>query len=902
MRKLLVYLSLAALAVAGYYGYRWYQQHQRAQGIWTLIPDDAIGVVEIDDALTQWDLLNGAPAGQRLLGHPQLKSFASDARKVIALAKSEAPGFEKYFVGQQVAFSIHPTEEQQLAALIYLPLNKRQREAASDLLLSWSQDQTMGLTPHQFGGRSGYKSSKGWCILIEQETLVLSPSASLFDHFLQQVDLERETHPLAERKRAFDRSSTSASPVLVYLQFSAMRQALGFSAADKNQSFPVVSAMAQDGFYGLEVNGDQLKLTGFSRPGAETVSQVEAFEGQGAGSNEILALCPTRTAVFYGLHFTRSDALKDGLKKYWWDQHLGVTDKWDMIEQTFGADMETFHGLLGGQAALAVVPREDGSTDRLAFFRCEDVQAVQAFMAKLKTDTSSEKFSGVEIVPLDAEDFPSAVFGPPFGSFGGQCAYLFWEDLLVVGNSTSALRLWRDDLARDEVWGKSVRFNRFAEKNLSSGNVTCLVNFAHALPLLAGAWEPGHKDLIDLEAFAILDMAAFQWAMEEGQAYTRLAVSLGEGRTVALPEVADAPELGEAQRYELPATVTSPVFLAKNHVDGTWEMVVQDERNRLYLLSPKGKRLWEYELDGPLVSEVLQIDRYKNRKLQLLLSTRHKVYCIDRLGRKVEHFPFSVKHDIESWNVLDYDGSKNYRILLSSPEGDLYLYNVEGKNLEGWRPFRIGGKPAVPPRHVRVGKSDYILGLTASGSLHAMERKGALGKGFPFTFGPLSDAGWVIRNTGKASTSFVGVITEAKQLLRVNFLGERQTSAVVPAAEGTLSLQLLTDQRDKRFAIARVETERFSVLGEKLNQIFEVKGTYSGKEKVQYHAFKEWELFTLWSPADGSVKLYDASGKSLLAEPLKSTQRPTLGYDEKNHAAVLYLVEGKEVVVVKLEL
>ena len=103
---------------------------------------------------------------------------------------------------------------------------------------------------------------------------------------------------------------------------------------------------------------------------------------------------------------------------------------------------------------------------------------------------------------------------------------------------------------------------------------------------------------------------------------------------------------------------------------------------------------------------------YKNQKLQYLFATKNKVYCIDRKGNDVENYPYSVKHgegEINTLSVIDYDGSKNYRVLVSKTDGTVVLYDITGADLEGWNPKKFDTKLSQPGKHVRVRGKDFIL-------------------------------------------------------------------------------------------------------------------------------------------------------------------------------------------------
>ncbi len=61
--------------------------------------------------------------------------------------------------------------------------------------------------------------------------------------------------------------------------------------------------------------------------------------------------------------------------------------------------------------------------------------------------------------------------------------------------------------------------------------------------------------------------------------------------------------------------------IVKNHRNNQKEVIVQDVKNNLYLISNRGKVLWKKRLNGPVLGKAEQIDIYKNGRLQLAFAT-----------------------------------------------------------------------------------------------------------------------------------------------------------------------------------------------------------------------------------------------------------------------------------------
>jgi hypothetical protein len=150
--------------------------------------------------------------------------------------------------------------------------------------------------------------------------------------------------------------------------------------------------------------------------------------------------------------------------------------------------------------------------------------------------------------------------------------------------------------------------------------------------------------------------------------------------------------------------------LVTNHYTGENEIFVQDSKNNIYLINEVGRILWKKQLNEEIISEVYQVDYYKNGKLQMLFNTKNKIHLIDRNGNYVERYPINLPSPATTEiSVFDYADNKNYRIFVPCENKRIYDYNIEGNILEGWQFGKTDTKVTAPVQHFRVKTKDYIV-------------------------------------------------------------------------------------------------------------------------------------------------------------------------------------------------
>jgi hypothetical protein len=150
--------------------------------------------------------------------------------------------------------------------------------------------------------------------------------------------------------------------------------------------------------------------------------------------------------------------------------------------------------------------------------------------------------------------------------------------------------------------------------------------------------------------------------------------------------------------------------LVVNHNTAEKEIFVQDLANKVYLINSAGRILWKQPVDGPILGEIRQVDFYKNGKLQYLFNTAKKIHLIDRNGNYVERYPVSLRSVATSPLALfDYDKNRDYRIFVATEDRNIYVYDIEGNLVTGWRFGKTESKVTKEIQHFRVGDRDFII-------------------------------------------------------------------------------------------------------------------------------------------------------------------------------------------------
>lgn len=308
------------------------------------------------------------------------------------------------------------------------------------------------------------------------------------------------------------------------------------------------------------------------------------------------------------------------------------------------------------------------------------------------------------------------------------------------------------------------------------------------------------------------------------------------------------------------------------------EILVQDTKNTIYLISQSGDMLLKKAFKEQILSDVYQIDLYKANKLFYVFNTKNHIYALKRDGSLVDGYP--IKLPTEATNkllVVNYDKAKKYRFFIACNNEKIYAYEANGKPLEGWSPLGSFGKTSTAIKHTTFGGRDYIFFTTDKGNFYALDRKG---------------------NKRFESISLETPFVEAFESTDKGFVGFSNGSAFKIDLTGKVSAKILGDSTYKTFT-NYLEKNAYAIASQNQIRIAKSKWTILGKralndeilniEKLSIRG-KTWFLVN----ASRSVYLLNEMGEIHPDFPMlaNSYARISKFYENKNE--LLLFIEGNK--------
>ncbi len=626
----------------------------------------------------------------------------------------------------------------------------------------------------------------------------------------------------------------------------------------------------------LDVKQDEYKnfiLNGFTQDSTLHANQIlSIFKNQRPVPFSIKGLVSNRSIMFTSYGISDGALFFSDLKAFSDANHF-AKDTLAQLEKSLRVDLQKFRNNLSGEVGVSWVESKKQKTSKIVIINTKNgkeewLTALNTLSSKLSIDTIFyEKYSEYEIKELPIYRFPEKVFSPLISGFDNTY-FTHIGDAILLAEDLDELKLYLDDIDKEETWGKSVAQNKFLETTLLESNISTYINTSLALNVISGSLQPRWKEFVqkNQSLLSTLDMGSIQFSHLNDSYYTNVSWS------------SDAVKLGKKNSAESSSKIVtnldqpvSKFYAVKNHQTKANEILVQDEAKRVRLISADGSVLWTLSLENAIQGDVTQVDYFNNGKLQYLFATAGQLHIVDRLGKYVELYPIKIaEQNIEFLSVVDYDHSKKYRFLITGKSGNLWMYDKEGKNLDGWNPKTIKGELSTAPEHHRIRGKDYIVLIQNDGKVILMSRRGETLRNFPLDLNA-RPAGNYFLETGKStSDTYFVVVSRDGFRIKFNLDGKIHSRETLLKNNPEAHFSLVAESNGKSYFIARQEAKQLTLFEEDLKE--KITNNFIGNNgvSISYSDFGAGRAYiTLTDLVQDLSFVYSVQGKLLSTVPLE---------------------------------
>jgi len=580
------------------------------------------------------------------------------------------------------------------------------------------------------GGNSRYVYS------LHKGVFMFSSSPILVESAIRQLDLEQN---IFSQKGFVQVNKTAGRNVgaNLYINFDDFPRFLSvFLNENMNEKMKEFRSFANWAELDLHVQNDAILLNGFSFSSDSSNNYLNLFIGQSAQKLNVDQVLPDNTINYMAFGISDFEKFFNNREKYLKEKNEfhAYRSKLDKLKAQFEKDpRKLFIQILENEVALAHtnirnIPFKENS---FALFRVKSIsQAREYFLHYLENYSNKNSLivdDLIEIVEIDeATQFPiyklpsSEIPEILFGGFFENSEYThlsFVGTYLVFGNSTRSLSNFIHYQVLQQTLINDFEYRNFLETLSSKSNFLFYSNVPRSSDIFSKILNKEYAEGLKKHSETLQKIQAigFQFSVENTMVYNNFVLKYQPVYK----------ENAETEWESLLDTtlMSKPVFVT-NHNTGDKEIFIQDEKNNIYLINSTGRILWKINIPGKIISEIYQIDFYKNNKLQLLFNTKNHIYLIDRNGNYVEKFPVKLRAEATNGLALfDYEKNRNYRYCLAGNDKKIYLFDKEGKTINGWSFPTTESIIKTNIQHIRTGAKDYIV-FSDQYKLYILNRRG----------------------------------------------------------------------------------------------------------------------------------------------------------------------------------
>ncbi|MFL5752663.1 MAG: hypothetical protein ACJ76F_04595 [Bacteroidia bacterium] len=479
----------------------------------------------------------------------------------------------------------------------------------------------------------------------------------------------------------------------------------------KNTCSPLSDAAPHKGWTELDVdlNTNEILLNGFTL--ADSSVFLSALKHQSPQEIECISALPFSTSAFMFVGMEDRSLFAKDL--------MSFRKNWPAIEKyssRLDVDLEHVMNQVAGNELCIFRTSENDTSDVYGLLKINDREEAGKLLSSA-SDSSVNVGYADSSYHFDDPDFFSALhLGLVRGNFKSCCLS---GEYLVFAPGDESLKRYLFSISQNRTLRQNEKFVHFSENNLSrEANFYIYTSFAGSgnflKELVSGELRAAFEKNMGL--FTKFNAAAYQLINYKG-------AILNQAYVLYSPE--NKQENSSVWETQLDTLADTHPFIVLNHKTGGREVAIQDESQKIYLISNTGKILWKKQLEGKIIGEIHQVDYYKNEKLQMLFNTADKIHLIDRNGNEVPGYPIVLPAPATSaLSVFDYEKNKDYRILVPCSNKKVYNYTINTKSTEGFNFPLLRDDIILPVQWLRINQKDYLLAADRSGNIYVTGRRG----------------------------------------------------------------------------------------------------------------------------------------------------------------------------------
>ncbi len=750
MRKVIIILGVVILgATAVFFGLKYFPLKQEKPIIQTFstkqnpafkaVPQKSPLIIEVKD---QEGFFNKLKGDNPILGDlrriPDFENLFSDISRFRDFVSSHS-GIENLLKNKSIIISVNSSGKNQLANLFLVQMNNSNESNSAVEVVSRELGSEYSVTRKAYDNTTiiNAKSPKlNFYFACANDIFLVSEDFILVESALRQSS----SATLLNDKEFTEVYKTIEETALanIFINHQTISQVLSkLVAPEIRKTLGPMASYSSWSELDLSAKSAELELNGYSATRDSSDNYLNIFRDQEAQKLTIDKAIPVSSSYFVALNLKHSGLFIDQYESYLRTKGNYYPREMDLLEfkkKTNTDGEKLIKELVGNQVAgvytninksnpfqnrffVAELVNNSDAKEKLGKVFYEYRKSAKAGDEQMQTEYSVGGKKSFNIYRLPIANMAESLFGRAFSGINAQYFAVF-EKYLICGDNLSGMKSYLQSL----VSGKTLANDSIYQVNNRGAQLKPNFYLYSKIPkvfrLKDVLFKPEISSMLSQNEDIIRKFSIFSWQFSVSDHMIKNHLSFKYD-----PNFKEEPQA--IWQMKLDGKLAQKPVLVLNHKDiPNREVIVCDDQNNLSLINKEGLALWTIKIPGEIVSDIHQIDLYRNNKFQYIFNTKTQIYVIDRLGNNVGKYPVTLKSMASNGlAVAEYGNNKEYRFIIAGEDKKVYVFDRDGKLIPKWNFEGTESLVTQPIQHFDIDGKDYLV-VSDKQNIYFLDRQG----------------------------------------------------------------------------------------------------------------------------------------------------------------------------------
>jgi antitoxin component YwqK of YwqJK toxin-antitoxin module len=460
----------------------------------TVIPNDAVFVIETNNLTEGWSTLSDSKMWKHLMGNKKFEDINESALSLDSLIKGNET-LDMLFSDRKLLISVHMITTDDYDFIFAVDMKKASKITfLKDYIADIVSNFGYSLTNRDFSGTeililTDLETNEIINIAFVDNVLVCSYSTLLIEKSITQKD----SGFWEKNKRFKEVTSDISSKKLFnfYFNYGLLDEYLRCYLSEPSESINSLSKTLSFSAFNVNLEDERLSFSGYTGVIDSVPSYLNALVGVEPGKMKAQTIISDRAALYLAICFNDFNDFFGNLKKQFDAEDTTRAENYDKtikkVEKYLKVSLEDdFFSWIGNEIAFVKMQptanaREE---DVVVTIHSKDIEAAKKGLAHLTAQIrkktlglakfKDEEYKNYTIRYLGFSGFLKLFFGKLFNSIE-RPYFTYIEDFVVFSNSPSCLMDVIDDYTMGHTLSKDEKYMNFVENFDSKSNVSIFV-------------------------------------------------------------------------------------------------------------------------------------------------------------------------------------------------------------------------------------------------------------------------------------------------------------------------------------------------------------------------------------------------------------------------------------------